>query len=152
MLTLCIKKQTLITNKIKDRFVKMALSSNVNYWIEMAEYDFETAKAMLKSKRYLYVGFMCHQTIEKILKAYHVFIKNEAAQYTHNLMKLAGNSDLYAEFSEEQKNLLDLLEPLNIEARYPTNKEKLSKALTEKRCNELLRNTEDLFQWIKKKF
>lgn len=25
------------------------------YWIEMAQYDFETALAMLKAKRYLYV-------------------------------------------------------------------------------------------------
>ncbi len=28
-------------------------------WIQIAEYDLETAKAMLKSKRYLYVVFMC---------------------------------------------------------------------------------------------
>ncbi|WP_330636719.1 HEPN domain-containing protein [Acutalibacter sp.] len=27
------------------------------------------AKAMLETKRFLYVGFMCHQTIEKGLKA-----------------------------------------------------------------------------------
>ena len=38
------------------------------YWIEMSDYDFDTAKAMLETKRYLYVAFMCHQTIEKILK------------------------------------------------------------------------------------
>ncbi len=28
-------------------------------WVERSEYDMETAKAMLKAKRYLYVGFMC---------------------------------------------------------------------------------------------
>lgn len=39
--------------------------SDKNYWIEIAKYDLETAEAMLKSKRYLYVGFMCHQSIEK---------------------------------------------------------------------------------------
>ena len=31
-------------------------------------YDLDTAKAMLKSERYLYVGFMCNLAIEKILK------------------------------------------------------------------------------------
>lgn len=36
----------------------------------MSDYDFDTAQAMLETKRYLYVGFMCHQVIEKILKAY----------------------------------------------------------------------------------
>ena len=47
----------------------------VEYWKELADYDLDTAKAMLKSKRYLYVGFMCNQVIEKIFKAYYVKIK-----------------------------------------------------------------------------
>jgi HEPN domain-containing protein len=41
-----------------------------SYWAEIADYDLDTAEAMLATKRYLYVGFMCHQTIEKLLKAY----------------------------------------------------------------------------------
>ncbi len=40
------------------------------YWIELSDYDSETAEAMLNSKRYLYVRFMCHQTIEKIFKSF----------------------------------------------------------------------------------
>ncbi|MCX6270368.1 MAG: HEPN domain-containing protein [Bacteroidetes bacterium] len=40
---------------------------------------------MLRSKRYLYVGFMCHQSIEKILKAYFSFIFWEIPPFTHNL-------------------------------------------------------------------
>ena len=52
-------------------FVKICLKMNdkVTYWIEMSDYDLETADAMLVTGRYLYVGFMCHQIIEKILKA-----------------------------------------------------------------------------------
>ena len=46
------------------------LNDKVTYWVEMSEYDIETAQAMLETRRYLYVGFMCHQVIEKILKAY----------------------------------------------------------------------------------
>lgn len=34
--------------------------SSVNYWLEMADYDLETARAMLSTRRYLYVAFMCH--------------------------------------------------------------------------------------------
>lgn len=40
------------------------MNEKVKYWIDLAEYDFETAKAMFDTKRYLYVGFMCHQTID----------------------------------------------------------------------------------------
>ncbi|WP_300685615.1 HEPN domain-containing protein [Acutalibacter sp. 1XD8-36] len=39
------------------------------YWLDCADYDLQMAKAMLETKRFLYVGFMCHQTIEKGLKA-----------------------------------------------------------------------------------
>jgi HEPN domain-containing protein len=42
----------------------------VAYWVDISDYDMETAKSMLIGKRYLYVGFMCHQAVEKMLKAY----------------------------------------------------------------------------------
>jgi predicted nucleotidyltransferase len=35
--------------------------------MEMADYDSGTAKAMFQTERYLYVGFMAHQAIEKAL-------------------------------------------------------------------------------------
>jgi len=40
------------------------MDDKVIYWIDLSDYDFERAKAMLESRRFLYVGFMCHQTIE----------------------------------------------------------------------------------------
>jgi len=43
------------------------MNAKVLYWIEISDYDLDTAEAMLESKRYLYVGFMCHQAIEKQL-------------------------------------------------------------------------------------
>ena len=53
------------------------MDNKVQYWIDLAEYDIETAEAMFETKRFLYVGFMCHQVIEKSLKGYYVFVKNE---------------------------------------------------------------------------
>lgn len=41
------------------------MDEKVTYWVEMSDYDLDTAEAMLATGRYLYVGFMCHQTIEK---------------------------------------------------------------------------------------
>jgi HEPN domain-containing protein len=37
----------------------MTKFEKVEYWIDISEYDMETAAAMLESGRYLYVGFMC---------------------------------------------------------------------------------------------
>jgi HEPN domain-containing protein len=38
-------------------------------WGEDAEYDLQSAKTMLDSGRYFFVVFMCHLTIEKLLKS-----------------------------------------------------------------------------------
>lgn len=125
--------------------------SRIEYWIDLAKYDLDTARAMNDSKRYLYVGFMCHQVIEKVLKAY--FVKNMEGNppYTHNLSMLAEKSGLYDDMSNEQKDFLDFLEPLNIEARYPTTKEKLLSILNSKKCNELIKRTEGELEWVMKK-
>jgi len=125
--------------------------SKVRYWVELSEYDMLTAEAMLESKRYLYVGFMAHQAIEKILKAYLVHIGNKTVPYSHSLSLLAKKSDVYHSFSEGQKEFLDLLEPLNIEARYPTDKQQLLKSLTPDRCLEILSHAQELQRWLSQK-
>ncbi len=65
------------------------MDEKVKYWIELSDYDLETALAMLNSRRYLYVGFMCHQTIEKIFKAYLSSLKSEMVPHSHSLSYLA---------------------------------------------------------------
>jgi HEPN domain-containing protein len=117
------------------------------YWIEIAEYDMETAKALLVTGRRLYVGFLCHQIIEKMLKAA-IAKKGTIPPKVHNLTRLAELSGLDA-FTQEQNNFIDALLPLNIEARYPTDKDKLLEVLTEEYCREIISKTEDLMVWIK---
>ncbi len=127
------------------------MNDKVKYWLELSDYDLETATAMLNSKRYLYVGFMCHQTIEKIFKAYFASLRAETAPYTHSLSYLAKKGEFYENFTEEQKDFIDQIEPLNIEARYPSHKEWLLKSLTHEKCLEIIEHTKELQQWIKKK-
>ena len=123
----------------------------VKYWLDLSDYDMETALAMQKCKRYLYVGFMCHQTIEKIFKAYFTYLKNEVVPFSHSLSYIAKKGGFYKEFSEDQKNFIDQVEPLNIEARYPSHKERLLKSLSNEKCQEILINTKKLQEWIKLK-
>lgn len=127
------------------------MDKKVIYWIDLSDYDLDTAIAMLKSKRYLYVGFMCHQTIEKVFKAYYTFLKSDVAPYTHSLSYLAKKGDFYDLFSEDQKDFIDQIEPLNIEARYPSHKERLLKSLTESKCKEIILKTQNIQAWIKEK-
>ncbi len=125
------------------------ISEKIQYWLDIASYDLETAKVMLRGRRYLYVGFMCHQVVEKTLKAYYWFKKEDEPPYTHNLMTLAKRADLYEIFSEEQKDILDILTPINVQARYPDEKDEWAKSLSRDRGKYLLKKTKELFEWIK---
>ena len=126
--------------------------AKIEYWLESAEYDLQTARAMLETKRLLYVGFMCHQVIEKSLKGIYVSC-NPGAElpYIHKLLRLANLSGVYDEMNDAQKELLDMLSPLNIEARYPMHKELLLQSLTPERCETMIQETEALYVWLKTK-
>ena len=125
--------------------------NKVEYWKDLSDYDLETAKVMLEGKRFLYVGFMCHQTIEKIFKAYYSKFKNESPPYSHSLSYLAKQSDLYKDLADEYLYFIDELEPLNIEARYPAHKQRMLKSLNEEKSKYLIMKTEELQEWIKMK-
>jgi len=127
------------------------MDDKVNYWKDLSDYDLETATAMLNSKRFLYVGFMCHQTIEKVFKAYYSKLTSDIAPFSHSLSYIAKKGEFYDIFSEDQQNFIDQLEPLNIEARYPSHKERLLKSLTYVKCKELIEKTQQMQQWIKSK-
>ncbi len=126
-------------------------TEKVRYWLEMAEYDLETARVMLKGKRFLYVGFMCHQVIEKSLKASIWAKQNTEPEYIHSLARLCNKSGLKTDMPEKYMDLLDALQPMNIQARYPTEKESVLKSLTEDRCELIIKDTEDFYRWINKK-
>ncbi len=127
------------------------MDSKIKYWIDLSDYDLDTAEAMLQSRRYLYVGFMCHQSVEKAFKAYYTKLKSETAPYSHSLAYLAKQGDFYENFSEKQKEFIDQTEPLNIEARYPSNKERLLKSLTDEKCLEIIQSTKEIQKWIKER-
>lgn len=75
--------------------------NKTEYWFDSAEYDLQTAHAMLETQRLLYVGFMCHQTIEKALKGIYVSRKpEEELPYIHKLVRLANLSEISEEMSD----------------------------------------------------
>ncbi len=127
------------------------VNKNTEYWLDIADYDLETAKSLMASKRWLYVGFMCHQVIEKSLKAYWCATKPDDPPYSHNLINLVQSSNLVRELSEDQKLFIQRIMPLNIEARYPEYKERLLRQLTPEVCQQIIDETNDLFLWIKNK-
>ena len=135
---------------LSENSIEMA-TDKVAYWLDIADYDLETAKTLYNGGRWLYVAFMCHQVIEKTLKAYWCGTKETEPPYTHNLTRLSEGSGLDDQLSEEQLDLIETLIPMNIQARYPDYKEQLARMLTKDTCSNIINETEKLQQWIKTK-
>ena len=127
------------------------MNEKIHYWVDIAEYDLLTAEAMFETKRYLYVGFMYHLIIEKLLKAYFVKSKDQTPPFSHNLRVLAETSGLSTDLNDETLLFIISLQPFNIEARYPSYKEALLKNLTAEKCENLINKTKEFFEWIKLK-
>ena len=126
------------------------MNEKTKYWLDLCEDDLITAKALLAAKRFLHMGLFCHLVAEKALKAVIAHTTNVIPPKIHDLQKLAALSGIFDSLSNEQFVLLDLLKPLQIEARYPEYKEKVADTLNESFCEQLLAETEEFLCWIKK--
>jgi HEPN domain-containing protein len=45
------------------------MKKEVKNWLDSAQYDLETAEHIFNAGRYIYTIFMCHLSLEKLLKA-----------------------------------------------------------------------------------
>jgi HEPN domain-containing protein len=125
----------------------MTVQEKMEYWLDIAEYDLETAKSMFKSRRYLYTVFMCQQALEKMIKAHYILEKGKEAPRSHNLSYLAGLTAL--NLDESQLSFFDRLTAFYIQGRYPTYKEKLSKATNRTQAKSYLKQAKEMFGWLK---
>jgi HEPN domain-containing protein len=112
-----------------------------------AEYDIATAEHMLKTGRYLYVVFLCHLSLEKILKAIVSEATNGPAPRTHNLLhliKLAGISVPANHFE-----FISKINNASIVTRYPEDFARLVEVYPEKIVADYLQRTKDVVAWLK---
>jgi HEPN domain-containing protein len=123
----------------------------IKYWVDLSNNDFLVAETLMKNGHNLYTGFMCHQAIEKIFKGYFAKVKKDTPPFKHDLEFLAQQSGLYELLNEKQISFIEELNPLNIEARYPDYKNKLSQYLTDEKIQEIFNQTKELMQWMKEK-
>ncbi len=122
----------------------------IQYWLKGSEYDWKAALALFKSKKYPYCLFLCHLSLEKLLKARIVKETKSHAPFTHNLAYLAGKLSL--KFNKEKISLLEEINNFNIEARYPDEKNEFYQKATLSFTKKYLKTIGELREWLKKKF
>ena len=119
----------------------------INNWIKSGEYDFQTAQAMFQSKRYIYVVFMCHLSLEKFLKAVVLQNTKKAPSKTHDLASLVRSASL--NIPSELSSIIARLNEVSIPTRYPEDFVKLQKSYTQNVARHYLGQVEVLLKWLK---
>jgi len=124
------------------------MKKGVKNWLDSAQYDLETAEHMFNTGRYIYTIFMCHLTLEKMLKGKVEEITGKTPPNTHNLRYLVKLSGL--EPSEEMFISLSKLSDVSIPTRYPEDFSELRKSYNKKAARTYLVKTKEAFEWIRK--
>jgi len=116
-------------------------------WLQSMEYDLKTVSTLLKDRRYIYVIFMCHLTIEKALKAVLSEMFKELPPYTHNLNRLVelGNIKL----PHKHQDFINKINLQSVPTRYPEDFKKLSKEFNKKIAEDYLKQTRGVITWLK---
>ena len=120
-------------------------------WLGIVAEDLEVAELLFKNGHWLYTTFMCHQAIEKALKAYWCVRRDDDPPFLHDHRKIAQGCGLYTKMSEEQKNFLALIRDMNIEARYKEYKDAIARTLNRESTAEILETTKQMHAWILEK-
>jgi HEPN domain-containing protein len=133
----------------------MTVEDRIQYWVHIAADDLNVGYTMFKGEHFHYVGFMCHQTIEKLFKACYVKVNQKVPPFTHDSELLARKSGVWDLLTTAQQTFINSVTLYNIEARYPGEDENVypgqSNKITRDEAQEILTQTELLQQWIKKK-
>jgi len=95
----------------------------VQLWIQKAEDDLLAAESLIISHPSLtaIICFHCHQSSEKFIKAWLVFLEVEFTK-SHDLDYLLGLIELRNDFDSKLYLLIDKLENFAVEMRYPNQK------------------------------
>lgn len=139
----------------------MTNEDKYKYWEMLSDYDIGTALDLIRAKRWMYVAFLCEQSIERLLKGMYVFYFGREAPKSHNigfLMTRIFKSELF----------LSRVEPKSFEAKlmkyenffddivfyyisdYPFSYQKImDRFVSEKKAMEIYKGTLEVLSWLR---
>ena len=128
----------------------MTVQEKYEHWLDIAQYDLETAQSMLSSGRWLYVVFMCQQAIEKLSKGLYTLYVDDNIPRIHNIKTIIERFEekLPIEIPEETLDFFDTLSSYYLNNRYPDFMSKLSSQIKEAEATKTLSQAKEVFSWL----
>lgn len=125
----------------------MTKAEHIEYWIDLAERDWQVAQNMFSTKDYVWCLFLAHITIEKLCKA--VWVQDNVDNIpprTHNIIRLLDATTFQR--TPAQTVLAATLNNFQLESRYPGDTAAVYKAATSTFASNILHDTEDFRQCL----
>jgi HEPN domain-containing protein len=128
----------------------MTAQEKYEHWLDIAQYDMETAASMLSSGRWLYVVFMCQQAVEKLTKGLYTLYVDDNVPRIHNIKTIAEHFEdkLPNVIPDDKLDFFDTLSVYYLNNRYPDYMNKLSTQIKEKEAAETFAKTKEVFAWL----
>jgi HEPN domain-containing protein len=117
-------------------------------WLASAEYDLQTAEAMLAAKRYVYVVFMCHLALEKGLKGLWAEAKNDTPPRIHDLLYFLRRLDLTPPACDA--DFIAVINRASVPTRYPEDLAKMVRLYPYRTARSYLARTKRVIKWLRK--
>jgi HEPN domain-containing protein len=119
-------------------------------WLKQAEYDIDTAEFMYDGGRFFYAVFMCHLAVEKALKGLFQQKLQETPPKTHNLVYLLSKIGIRPD--ENIGKIITKLNEASIATRYPDDIDVLQRNYTQAVTKQILSQTKEALEWIKRQY
>ncbi len=123
------------------------LKKTTSNWLAGSGYDIKSAQHMFNTGRHLYVIFLCHLAIEKLLKAVFAQTHEKHPPYTHDLYKLIGLIAL--DIPPEHQPIIAKLNELSIATRYPEDLRAMVKEFPKRVTKKYLEQSKAFLQWLR---
>ncbi len=120
------------------------IKKQIEYWINSAESDLETAELLIQNNKFLHGLFFCHLVIEKAIKSKVVKVTESLSPKSHNLLYLIELSNLH--ISEDYESFLGILMKYQLSGRYPDYEPYIPDKTT---ATVYLEKTREILKWLK---
>ena len=139
----------------------MTSKEKYGYWLELVNYDLETARALIDAEKWTYVAVLCQQAVERLVKGMFVYHTNKEAPKSHNVMflinKMAANEKFLestesARFVQEKEKQEDFILDLMYYYinDYPFSYKKVMDRFIKKEVAlKIYESTLELIDWLK---
>ena len=124
----------------------------VNKWLDQIAEDISTAECLYQGGHWQYIGFLCHQAVEKSIKAYWYATRDDDPPYLHNHFRLLEGCGLKEKLSDDQRRFIEIMSPMYIAARYPEYKRQVARMLNQQGSAYIIEQTKNFEQWIRQEF